>query len=46
LVVPYVDEALVEVCWALASSSLLAWISSLFASRLLTKRRRPQVDAG
>jgi tetratricopeptide (TPR) repeat protein len=45
LLIPYVDEALVGICWSLASSSLIAWISSLFAIKLLTKRRTPRSDA-
>ncbi|HKO96974.1 MAG TPA: hypothetical protein VJU86_08285 [Pyrinomonadaceae bacterium] len=45
LLVPYVDEGLVGICWSLASSSLIAWISSLVAIRLLTKRRTPRADA-
>ncbi len=45
LLVPYVDEALVGICWSLATSALIAWISSLFAIRLLTKRRTPRPDA-
>ena len=45
LLVPYVDEALAGPCWYLASSSLLAWISSLIAIRLLAKRRTAQLAA-
>jgi tetratricopeptide (TPR) repeat protein len=45
LVVPYVDEDIAGICWALASSSLLAWISSLFAIMLLGKRRTPRLAA-
>lgn len=45
LLVPYVDEDLVGICWSLASSSLIAWITSLFAMRFLTKRRKPRSDA-
>jgi len=45
LLVPYVDPGLVGICWSLASSSLLAWISSLFAIRMLIKRRTPRSDA-
>jgi tetratricopeptide (TPR) repeat protein len=41
LVVPYFDESVASVCWYLASSSLIAWISSLIAIKLLTKRRTP-----
>jgi tetratricopeptide (TPR) repeat protein len=42
LIAPYVDESLVGICWSLASSSLLAWILSLFGIKLLSKRRTPQ----
>jgi tetratricopeptide (TPR) repeat protein len=42
LVAPYIDESLVGICWSLASSSLLAWILSLFGIQLLSKRRTPQ----
>lgn len=41
LVVPYIDAAVAGVCWYLASSSLIAWISSLIAIKLLAKRRTP-----
>ena len=43
LLVPYVDEALAGPCWYLASSSLIAWISSLIAIKLLAKRRTPRL---
>ena len=43
LLVPYVDEALAGPCWYLASSSLIAWISSLVAIKLLAKRRTPHL---
>ncbi len=43
LLVPYVDEALAGPCWYLASSSLLAWISSLVSIKLLAKRRTPRL---
>jgi tetratricopeptide (TPR) repeat protein len=43
LVVPYIDAAVAEPCWYLASSSLLAWISSLLAIKLLAKRRVPRL---
>jgi hypothetical protein len=43
LIVPYVDEAVAGLCWYLASSSLIAWLSSLFALKLLAKRRPPRV---
>ena len=44
LLVPYVDPDLVGICWSIASSSLIAWISSLFAIRILAKRRTPRAD--
>jgi tetratricopeptide (TPR) repeat protein len=42
LIAPYVDESLVGICWSLASSSLVAWILSLFGIQVLSKRRAPQ----
>ena len=41
LLVPYVDEAVAGPCWYLATSALIAWISSLLAIKLLAKRRKP-----
>jgi hypothetical protein len=43
LAVPYIEPTLAGPCWYLASSSLIAWISSLGAIRLLAKRRRPRL---
>jgi hypothetical protein len=43
LVVPYFDSSVAGLCWSLATSSLIAWISSLFAIKLLTRRRTPRV---
>jgi tetratricopeptide (TPR) repeat protein len=43
LLVPYVDESIAGLCWYLASSSLIAWISSLVAIKLLAKRRTPRI---
>jgi tetratricopeptide (TPR) repeat protein len=43
LIVPYVDEAVAGPFWYLASSSLIAWISSLLAIKLLAKRRTPRL---
>ena len=43
LVVPYIDTVVASLCWYLASSSLIAWISSLVAIKLLAKRRRPRL---
>jgi tetratricopeptide (TPR) repeat protein len=43
LVVPYFDPAVAEICWSLASSSLIAWICSLFAIKVLAKRRTPAI---
>ena len=44
LIVPYVDVTLESFCWYLASSSLLAWIFSLFAIKLLARRRTPRLE--
>jgi hypothetical protein len=44
LVVPYFDPAVAGLCWSLASSALIAWISSLFAIKLLAKRRTPRLE--
>lgn len=43
LIVPYFDSSAAELCWSLASSSLIAWISSLVGIKLLTKRRTPRI---
>jgi tetratricopeptide (TPR) repeat protein len=43
LLVPYVDESIAGLCWYLASSSLIAWISSIAAIKLLGKRRTPRI---
>jgi tetratricopeptide (TPR) repeat protein len=42
LIVPFVDESYAGPCWYLASSSLIAWMLSLFGIKLLAKRRTPQ----
>ncbi len=44
LIVPYFDTAVVSLCWSLASSALIAWISSLFAIKLLGNRRTPRLE--
>jgi hypothetical protein len=46
LIVPYVDPGVVGICWSLASSSLVAWVTSLFAIKYLTRRRTPRSDEG
>ncbi len=46
LVVPYFDAAVAGICWSLASSSLIAWISSLFAIKTLARRRTPRLETG
>jgi tetratricopeptide (TPR) repeat protein len=46
LIVPFFDEALAGICWSLASSSLIAWISSLFAIKTLARRRAPRLETG
>jgi tetratricopeptide (TPR) repeat protein len=43
LIIPYFDSAVAGLCWSLASSSLVAWISSLFAIKLLATRRTPRL---
>lgn len=43
LVVPYVDSGVAGLCWSLASSSLIAWISSLIAIKLFARRRAPRL---
>jgi tetratricopeptide (TPR) repeat protein len=43
LLIPYVDEAMAGPCWYVASSSLMAWISSLLAIKLLARRRKPRL---
>lgn len=44
LIGPYVETSIAGICWSLASSSLVAWISSLGAIKLLGTRRRPRLD--
>lgn len=43
LIIPYFDPAVVSLCWSLASSALIAWISSLFAIKFLARRRIPRL---
>lgn len=43
LVAPYFDAGVAGICWYLASSSLIAWVSSLVAIKLLAKRRIPRL---
>jgi tetratricopeptide (TPR) repeat protein len=45
LVVPYFDSNVAGLCWSLASSSLIAWISSLFAIKLLAKRQEARLSS-
>jgi len=42
LVSPYLESSLTGICWSLASSSLVAWVSSLFAIKALAPRRKPR----
>ncbi len=42
LVGPFVDPAIGGLGWALASSSLVAWLTSLFALKFLSRRRQPR----
>jgi len=44
LISPYVETSITGFCWSIASSSLVAWISSLFAIKLLATRRRPRLE--
>ena len=39
---PFIAAEIGEVGWALASSSLVAWLSSLLATRILSERRKPR----
>jgi len=43
LVAAYVDSSFAGVCWSLASSSLFAWILSLFGIKLLGRRSTPRL---
>jgi len=40
LVGPYIDPAISSIGWSLASSSLVAWVSALFAGKILSDRRK------
>ncbi|MCA1574054.1 MAG: hypothetical protein LC770_05855 [Acidobacteria bacterium] len=42
LIGTYADQAIAGIGWALASSSLVAWLTSLLAGRLLSARRKPR----
>lgn len=44
LIVPYIDASVEGFCWSLATSSLVAWVLSLFAIRILAQRRTPRVE--
>jgi hypothetical protein len=44
LVSSYVEPSMGALCWSLASSSLVAWIASLFAIKLLAPRRRRRLE--
>jgi hypothetical protein len=44
LVSSYVEPSLGALCWSLASSSLVAWIASLFAIKVLAPRRRRRLE--
>lgn len=43
LISPYVETSLAGIGWSLASSSLVAWVSSLFAIKALAPRRKPKL---
>jgi len=42
LIGTYADHAISGIGWALASSSLMAWLGSLLAGKLLSARRKPR----
>lgn len=42
LIVPYIDESLGGFGWSVATTSLAAWVASLFAIRILARRRVPR----
>ncbi len=42
LVGPYLDSSLAGMGWALASSSIVAWLFGLFATKALSARRQPR----
>jgi len=44
LIGPYFDASIAGICWSLASSSLVAWISSLFVIKILGTRRGPRLE--
>jgi Tfp pilus assembly protein PilF len=43
LVAAYVDSSFAGICWSIASSSLFAWILSLFGIKLLGRRSTPRL---
>lgn len=44
LIAPFVDSTVEGLLWSLASSSLVAWILSLFAIKFLARRRTPRLE--
>jgi Tfp pilus assembly protein PilF len=42
LIGTYADQAIAGIGWAVASSSLVAWLASLLGGRLLSARRKPR----
>ena len=44
LIGPYVEPSIAGFCWSLASSSLVAWIASLFMIKILATRRGPRLE--
>ncbi len=44
LVGPFIDPGIASFGWALASSSLLAWMTSLFAVKFFSRRRKPRLE--
>jgi hypothetical protein len=43
LIGPYFDPTIAGLCWSLASSSLMAWMSALLAIKVLAKRGKPRL---
>ncbi len=43
LVAAYFDSSITGICWSLATSSLFAWVLSLFGIRLFGKRSTPRL---
>jgi tetratricopeptide (TPR) repeat protein len=46
LIGPSIDPLIGGLAWALASSSVIAWVSALIVKRILSNRRRPALSDG